>query len=423
MNKGLISEDSSSIGLVSATLAGNYVIQICQDDAGDGTSTWSLFDIQDVINTISEKDHLTTSIWTDGTKAVEALKIASNAQKQLSILKEPKAVLMCFRDEKDHLELEIKNNQSSEIPDNDFLLLLQLLQSQWIARNRQPEQGAVVDNDDGDCWKLSIGSSKEIFYGSLLSDDGISTLFSDEFGIDTTSSSIEWVEMMTGSGKVIGKVPRSLVHKYNLLHRGSGVFVTKDKPIDLSSSSSSIRNFPDVYVHQRAHSKRIFPSLYDMFVGGVSLADEDSELTAQREVAEELGLSKALSIPLSTWSDGRPILTCIVCTAYNRCLVDLFQYVMDTTTEKVVWQDEEVAWGDFVSYQAITAAADLSIQRAANQGTWPGLYPPIQSELKGTLDNNPTNYKDEWKEWDFVPDGLLVWEAWIEHLRDMEAGS
>ena len=239
--------------------------------------------------------------------------------------------------------------------------------------------------------------------------------------MDTSATaSIEWVEMMTGSGKVIGKVPRSFVHKYNLLHRGIGVFVTKDKPIDLSSSSTttSIRDFPDVYVHQRAHDKRIFPSMYDMFVGGVSLANEDSELTAQREVAEELGLSRALTTPLSTWSDGRPILTCLVCTAYNRCIVDLFQYVMDTTTEKIVWQDEEVAWGDFVSYEAITAAADLSIQRAANEGTWPGSYPPIQSELKGVLKTYPRKYKDDWKEWDFVPDGLLVWEAWIGYLQD-----
>ena len=147
MNKGLIiSEDSSLSGFVSATLAGNYAIQICQDTkAGDGSYTWSLFDIQDVINAIDkqEKDHTTTTVWTDGTRAVEALKIISNPQKEvLSTLKEPKAILMCFRDEEDHIELQINKNtdDNNDILDDEFLLLLQLLQSQWIARNQQQQQ-------------------------------------------------------------------------------------------------------------------------------------------------------------------------------------------------------------------------------------------------------------------------------------------
>ena len=120
-----------------------------------------------------------------------------------------------------------------------------------------------------------------------------------------------------------------------------------------------------------------------MFVGGVSIAGETSEFTAQREIAEELGLSSSSS--LLNWSNGKPIITCLVCTAYNRCLVDLFQYVMDTSNEQVVWQDEEVAWGGFVDYRVVMASADLSMQRAAFSQTWPGPYPPIQSELQGTL--------------------------------------
>ncbi|MGK3758105.1 MAG: hypothetical protein ACI8RD_010419, partial [Bacillariaceae sp.] len=187
--------------------------------------------------------------------------------------------------------------------------------------------------------------------------------------------------------------------------------------IQPSSSSSS---FPDIYVHRRTESKKIFPSLYDMFVGGVSLAGESSELTAQREIAEELGLSKALSTSLSSWSNGQPFFTCLVCTGYNRCLVDLFQYVMDTSNEHIVWQDEEVAWGDFVNYNVIMASADLSMQRAASAGTWPGPYPPIQSELEGTIRTVLDDKDDDcmtWKEWDYVPDGLLVWGSWLEFLE------
>jgi len=164
-----------------------------------------------------------------------------------------------------------------------------------------------------------------------------------------------------------------------------------------------------------------------MFVGGVSLANEPPELTARREVAEELGLSDALDNTTSKLSD--PILKCVVCTAYNRCVVTLYSYTMDTAEEAVTWQEEEVDWGDFVPYDVVCAAADRSIQRFASQKTWPGTYPPIQSRYKGSLEpGNPCNTDDDvavsqetendidWMKWDFVPDGLLVWEAWLKFL-------
>ena len=185
-------------------------------------------------------------------------------------------------------------------------------------------------------------------------------------------------------------------------------------------SSSLPLSLPDVYVyvyvyvyvHRRAADKRIFPSLYDMSVGGASLAGEDSKLTAQWEIAEELGLSKAMLTSLTTFSNGKPFLTGLICTAYNRCLVDLFQYVMYTS-------NKQVAWGDFVNYSVIMASADLSMQRAVSEGTWPGPYPPIQSELQGIHqedDSDNIKYDGNWKEWDYAPDGLLVWKAWLEFL-------
>ena len=82
------------------------------------------------------------------------------------------------------------------------------------------------------------------------------------------------------------------------------------------------------------------------------------------------------------------------------------------------WQAEEVAWGDFVPYPVIAVAADLSIQRLARDGKWPGKVPPIQSEWLGCLpDNEKYEETDEWANWDFVPDGLLVWEAWLNHFE------
>ncbi len=42
--------------------------------------------------------------------------------------------------------------------------------------------------------------------------------------------------------------------------------------------------------------KRIFPSLYSMFVSSVSVIREDSRLTAARKVAKELGLTRARDV-------------------------------------------------------------------------------------------------------------------------------
>jgi len=298
------------------------------------------------------------------------------------------------------------------VVDVDLLDLLQRIFVQWSWASRYDDSDASRKNP---CTISFFQQDHEdtIVDFSSNSADLVDTLFAGM--VDSSSTSIECVEMVTGTGQILGKVPRRLVHTFNILHRGIGLFVTKDRPI---SSSESKRDFPSLYVHRRSATKRIFPSLYDMFVGGVSLAGEPPELTARREVAEELGLVRALD-ENEAWA--APILTCTVCTAYNRCVVTLFSYVMNSQDEMIAWQEEEVDWGSFVPYPVILAAADRSIQRFANDRKWPGTYPPIQSSNQGSLPSG-VEYEDEsWKEWDFVPDGLLVWEAWLHFLDHSKA--
>ncbi|KAG7357584.1 NUDIX domain containing protein [Nitzschia inconspicua] len=409
----------------AATLAGDCVIGMSRELEGSSEKTvWTMYPIAALVElmvppvnetTTTTTTTTLTSVWTEGTRAVKALEIISNMDQNSSSIKaHAHAVLTCFQHEQDHLEIDCEVLVESSVSDS-LIRILQLLQAQWVVSHQ------TKTSNPNENWKISIGDNNEIFYGTMMEQHGLEQLFGDVLDRDvvvSSSSDVEWVEMMTGSGQVIGRLPRSLVHKHNLLHRGIGVFVTKDRPIDLASvSATNTMLAPDIYVHQRASSKRIFPSLYDMFVGGVSTAGELSEVTAQREVAEELGLSQALVLPLSLWSDGRPILTCLVCTSYNRCLVDLYQYVMNTERETISWQEEEVSWGEFVPYDVISAAADLSMQRAANEGSWPGIYPPIQSHLQGmVVDQEHANRHKGWDTWDFVPDGLLVWNAWLEYL-------
>jgi 8-oxo-dGTP pyrophosphatase MutT (NUDIX family) len=459
--------------VIDTTLAGDYVIQMIQQD--DNTSSiysWYLYRIETVLSsyyssttpTGSNNDDEREKIWTDGTRAVEALKRMMPSHHEeadfVDTQPHPYVKLVCIQNEQDHLEVQDvewvvddagdahPNSEHLTIAKSKILTVLQLLQVQWVARQQEGKlllqhQHCTSNNHDQSIpWRVSIGSSKDVFFGSLNTPNDVAILFgnalAEEGGYTIVSDAVvtEWVEMMTGGGQVAGILPRSLVHTYNILHRGIGVLVTKDRPIDLnlaaettlmsSSSSSGLPGvIPDLYVHRRAATKRLFPSLYDMFIGGVSSAGEAPFLTAQREVAEELGLSRALEVS-SSWHSDVPILTCLVCTGYNRCLVDLFQYAMDSQTEVVRWQEEEVDWGDFCSYSTVMAAADLSIQRAAAAGTWPGEYPPIQSKFRGVLelpsdthvDAMSTECSDSWKGWDFVPDGLLVWQAWLELLED-----
>ena len=46
-----------------------------------------------------------------------------------------------------------------------------------------------------------------------------------------------------------------------------------------------------IFVHRRTPDKLVFPSLYDMFVGGVVGAGESYDEAALREAEEELGVS------------------------------------------------------------------------------------------------------------------------------------
>jgi 8-oxo-dGTP pyrophosphatase MutT (NUDIX family) len=190
-----------------------------------------------------------------------------------------------------------------------------------------------------------------------------------------------------------------------------------------------------------------------MFIGGVSLVGESSITTALREVSEELGINTTTTsvqqqqqVPSSSSSSSQQeqtlqqcitprLFQCIVCTSYNRCVVDVFGYTIPTKEiHSIVWQTDEVAWGAFVPYPIVEAAAQLSIHRLRQQNIWPGRYNNNNNLLNSTLSSsssslaslsleNTTNWsktmidntsnEEEWNTWDFVPDGLLVWESWM----------
>jgi 8-oxo-dGTP pyrophosphatase MutT (NUDIX family) len=266
---------------------------------------------------------------------------------------------------------------------------------------------------------------------------GVRQLFAS---LNSQYADLELVDMVNNAGLVLGALPRPYIHTWNILHRGSGILVSKDK--DAFQAAKEGAAMPEVYVHQRTSRKRIFPSLYDMFVGGVSCHGEDSRLTAAREVAEELGLRRALDIMLDSKQQpqdleeeendkldnplSETLFQCTVCTSYNRCVVSVFTYTA-CDGERITWQDEEVAWGDYVPYAVVEQSAASSIDRLVKSGVWPDKEHRIINGTKRSIGDKQLTVNTEVASkysadtWDYVPDGLLVWNAWNSFLSGITA--
>ncbi|WP_104476733.1 NUDIX domain-containing protein [Actinokineospora auranticolor] len=121
-----------------------------------------------------------------------------------------------------------------------------------------------------------------------------------------------------------------------------------------------------VYVHRRTESKDVYPGLHDCWAGGVVAADEPVEVCAQRELAEELGIS---GVPLT------PLFT-------------LPMELADPPVREHLWA-YEARWDGPITHQESEVA----------DGWWLTL-----TELRARL-ADPS--------WGFVPDGRLAVEEWF----------
>ena len=87
----------------------------------------------------------------------------------------------------------------------------------------------------------------------------------------------EILDIVDENDRVVARVPRGEAYARGLRHRC--VFI--------QARDAAGR----LFVHRRTPTKLVFPSLYDMFVGGVVGAGESYDAAALREAEEELGVS------------------------------------------------------------------------------------------------------------------------------------
>jgi alkylated DNA nucleotide flippase Atl1/isopentenyldiphosphate isomerase len=137
----------------------------------------------------------------------------------------------------------------------------------------------------------------------------------------------EMLEIVDSENRVTGIEARSKVRRENLLHRGVGILCWNSRR--------------ELYVHQRTATKDVFPSCFDMMVGGALEAGEAYQTAALREIQEELGVGDVeITFLLETLYEGPK----------NRSWIQLFEVCWDGP---IVWQDEEICWGRWMPFEAV----------------------------------------------------------------------
>lgn len=138
---------------------------------------------------------------------------------------------------------------------------------------------------------------------------------------------MEYLDLVDEQNKVLGKAPRHEVRAKNLLHRGVGIMCWNSAG--------------QLYVHKRTDCKDVFPSMYDMMVGGAVEAGEDYDVAALREVQEELGVGQVETEYLLEYLYKGP---------KNYSWIRLYQVTWDGP---ISWQPEEICWGQWMDFPRV----------------------------------------------------------------------
>ncbi|MFB6640572.1 NUDIX domain-containing protein [Streptomyces chartreusis] len=167
------------------------------------------------------------------------------------------------------------------------------------------------------------------------------------------SSADEILDIVDEQDRVIGRSPRGEAYAKGLRHRC--VF------IEARDAEGRL------FVHRRTPTKLVFPSRYDMFVGGVVGAGESYDEAALREAEEELGVS---GLP-------RPTL--------------LFKFLYDDGAGQTWWS------------AVYEVRCELPVNPQVEEVAWYDFLPEAEVERRLT-------------DWPWVPDGLAAYER-LKALR------
>ncbi|MFC1523852.1 NUDIX hydrolase YfcD [Thermodesulfobacteriota bacterium] len=142
----------------------------------------------------------------------------------------------------------------------------------------------------------------------------------------------EIITIVDEQNRVIDAVPRHEMRAKGLIHRATYILV--------------FNSAEQLFVQKRTLTKDIYPGHYDIAAGGVVLAGESYEVSARRELAEELGIDGVdLQILFDTFYDGDD----------NKVWGRVFSCNYDG---RMVLQEEEVESGQFMSLKEVHELAE-----------------------------------------------------------------
>jgi isopentenyldiphosphate isomerase len=98
----------------------------------------------------------------------------------------------------------------------------------------------------------------------------------------STDASQELVDLIDEAGRTIGVVTRREMRTKRLPHRCAYVLVFNRQG--------------ELYIHLRTPTKDVYPSHWDVTIGGVLAAGESFDVGARRELREELGVEADLEM-------------------------------------------------------------------------------------------------------------------------------
>jgi len=131
----------------------------------------------------------------------------------------------------------------------------------------------------------------------------------------------EIIQIVDRDNREIAVVARHVMREQRLIHRASYILV--------------FNRTGKLFVQKRTMSKDIYPGFWDVAAGGVVLADESYELSAARELAEELGVKGKLQFLFDQYYED----------ADNRVWGRIFSCIHEGP---FTLQEEEVAEGCFM---------------------------------------------------------------------------
>ena len=146
----------------------------------------------------------------------------------------------------------------------------------------------------------------------------------DEHTSPTGRAHDELLDVVDAQDRVVDQRPRGEVYARRLRHRSVAI---------------RVRDAADrLFVHRRTPGKLIFPSRYDLVVGGVVGAGEEYDAAALREAREELGVGE-LPAPTPRFR-----------FRFETPEYDWFVWVYEVVcAHPVAPQPEEIAWHAFVT--------------------------------------------------------------------------